>query len=316
LLNATDNSGSVNYTVSYGPGPTVMNVTGISGVQTSCIVSGLTPGTSYTFSVIAKDSMSNPAANNPVAVVANTTSPPTLVVTSSPGVPSPYLLSYLTDGNPATSWKVLSPHASFITFEYATAQIFNKLTLTSSDDNQSRDPKNWSVKASNDTLSGWTVLNAQSNQSFASRELDKSYSFTNNIAYKFYRLHITESNYSTTSTMLGELAFGSNVSVQSVNMKQEILNDTLNVTYNSHSDNASFEDKQMIIFNSGRTLFVQNLSDKKADVYLCTIYGRFILKQPIESNTTTILPLNFPAGLYLVTSVSTVGKTTKKIIIP
>ena len=316
LLKATDNSESVNYTVSYGSGPTVINVTGILATQTSCIVSGLTPDTSYTFSVIAKDATLNPAANNPIALVANTTSVPTLVVTCSPGVPSPYSLSYLTDGNPATGWKVLSPHVSLITFQYATAQTFNNMTLTSSDDNESRDPKNWTVKASNDTLTGWTVLNSQLNQSFASRELAKTYSFANNVAYKFYRLHITESNYSTTSTMLGELAFGSNISFESVNVNQDQLNDTLSIKNDSLYDKTNFAIKQIKIYSSGRTLFVQNLTDKKGDLYLYNIYGRFILKQPIECKTTTSLLLNYPAGLYMVTGVLSDRKTSEIIILP
>jgi len=316
LLKATDNSGSVNYTISYGPEPTVINVTGVSGIQTSCIVSGLTPGTGYSFSVIAKDSTLNPAANNPVTVVANTSLPPTLVVTSSPVVPSPYSLSYLTDGNPATSWKVLSPHVSYVTFEYSTPQIFNKLTLTSSGDNESRDPKNWTVKASNDTLAGWTVLNTQSKQSFASRELAKTYTFTNNVAYKFYRLHITESNYSTTSTMLGELAFGSNIALESVKINQNLMNDSLSIKADSLSDKINVANKQIKIYYSDRTLIVQNMTDKKGDLYLYTIYGRLIMKQPIESKTATTLLLNYPAGIYLVTGILSYGKITQKIIMP
>lgn len=71
LLNATDNSGSINYTISYGS--TNLTTTGTSGVQKSFIVTGLTDGTSYTFSVIAKDATLNAAANNPFVVSATTT---------------------------------------------------------------------------------------------------------------------------------------------------------------------------------------------------------------------------------------------------
>ncbi|MDD4972067.1 MAG: CehA/McbA family metallohydrolase [Paludibacter sp.] len=316
LLNATDNSGSVNYTVSYGAGPTVINTTGNSATQKSCVVTGLNPGTSYAFSVTAKDAAYNPAPNNPIAVVANTASASTLKVTSSPGVPLPYLLSYLTDGNTATSWKVSSPTVSYITLEYSNTQVNNKLVLTSSTDNASRDPKSWYVKASNDTLAGWTVLNSQTNQSFATRELAKTYSFVNNVAYKFYRLHITESNYSTSSTMLGELAFGSDVSAPLSNVKQEVLNDTLNQKFESPSEKTNIAAKQIKIYNSGRTLFVQNPSGNDGDLYLYDIYGRILLKQPFEHNTAKTLPLNFPPGLYLVIGVSLEEKVVKNIIIP
>jgi hypothetical protein len=73
LLNATDNSGSINYTISYGSGPTVVNTTGTSGVQKSNIITGLTASTDYSFSVVAKDASNNAAANNPIIVTATTT---------------------------------------------------------------------------------------------------------------------------------------------------------------------------------------------------------------------------------------------------
>lgn len=73
LLNATDNSGSVQYKISYGAGPTVVNTTGTSGAQKSFVVSGLTASTEYTFSVEAKDAAGNTAANNPQIVTATTT---------------------------------------------------------------------------------------------------------------------------------------------------------------------------------------------------------------------------------------------------
>jgi len=70
LLNATDNSGSVTYDVTYGA--TTTQATGVSGVETSVTINGLTPETAYTFSVSASDSSSNVAANNPIELPATT----------------------------------------------------------------------------------------------------------------------------------------------------------------------------------------------------------------------------------------------------
>ena len=70
LLNATDNSGSVIYYISYGTSS--LTVKGTSGVQTSYIVTGLNCSTSYTFSVAAKDANGNSAANNPISISATT----------------------------------------------------------------------------------------------------------------------------------------------------------------------------------------------------------------------------------------------------
>jgi beta-glucanase (GH16 family) len=70
LLNATDNSGSVIYYVTYGG--TTISVKGISGVQTTCIITGLNSTTDYIFSVVAKDANGNVAANNPQTISATT----------------------------------------------------------------------------------------------------------------------------------------------------------------------------------------------------------------------------------------------------
>jgi hypothetical protein len=72
LLNATDDSGAISYTISYGSGPTVLNTTGVSATQKSYTVSGLNPSTAYTFSIVAKDATGNTAANSPLSVSATT----------------------------------------------------------------------------------------------------------------------------------------------------------------------------------------------------------------------------------------------------
>ena len=71
LLNATDNSGAIAYTITYGT--TTLTTSGNSGVQKSYVVTGLTPSTDYTFSVAAKDAAGNLASNNPITVNATTT---------------------------------------------------------------------------------------------------------------------------------------------------------------------------------------------------------------------------------------------------
>ena len=70
LLNATDNSGTVVYNVSYGSES--VSATGLSGAQKSVIINTLTPQTAYTFSVTASDAAGNTAANNPIILQATT----------------------------------------------------------------------------------------------------------------------------------------------------------------------------------------------------------------------------------------------------
>ncbi|HLF50876.1 family 16 glycosylhydrolase [Flavobacterium sp.] len=70
LLNATDNSGMLEYNVAYG----ALNNTssGMSGVQKSVVISGLSPNTNYTFTVSANDLAGNTAANSPIVLNATT----------------------------------------------------------------------------------------------------------------------------------------------------------------------------------------------------------------------------------------------------
>jgi len=70
LLNATDNSGSVYYSISYN-GTTII-VKGDSGIQKSYIITGLSESTDYSFSVSVKDAVNNQAINNPQIVSVKT----------------------------------------------------------------------------------------------------------------------------------------------------------------------------------------------------------------------------------------------------
>lgn len=77
LLNATDNSGTIGYNVSYGTNSNGM--AGTSGIQKSVIITGLNPNTNYNFTVTASDLTGNPASNNPIALNATTLANSTLI---------------------------------------------------------------------------------------------------------------------------------------------------------------------------------------------------------------------------------------------
>jgi trimeric autotransporter adhesin len=213
LLDATDNNGgSMTYTISYGSVPTIVTATGISGIQKSYTVSGLAGATAYTFQITAADAAGNIAVNSPIAVSA-TTGTPEFTVTSWPAVASGYSIDNLSDGVATTNWKVLTKTVSYLTYAFTTPKVFNTLTLTSGE-NTGRDPKDWTLEASNDTVSnGWTVLDTQAAQTFAATTTVKTFSFANTVAYKFYRLHTTTVNGSSSSTNLGELALSNLVVV-------------------------------------------------------------------------------------------------------
>ncbi|MCU4162818.1 glycosyl hydrolase [Carboxylicivirga caseinilyticus] len=70
LLSASDNSGSVVYTISYDG--TTKTVTGESGVELAYDVTGLSASTAYSFSVTASDNAGNEANNSPLVLNATT----------------------------------------------------------------------------------------------------------------------------------------------------------------------------------------------------------------------------------------------------
>ncbi len=70
LLNATDNSGTVNYNIVYGGNS--ISAYGNSGVQKSVIIPNLIADTNYTFSISASDATGNNASNNALTLNATT----------------------------------------------------------------------------------------------------------------------------------------------------------------------------------------------------------------------------------------------------
>ncbi len=71
LLNATDNSGTVEYEIVYSGG--TISLAHPSGTQKSVIVPNLNPNTNYNFSVSASDLAGNNFASNPILLNATTT---------------------------------------------------------------------------------------------------------------------------------------------------------------------------------------------------------------------------------------------------
>ncbi|SEB10209.1 basic secretory protein-like protein [Pedobacter hartonius] len=72
-------------------------------------------------------------------------------------------------------------------------KIVTSYRLTSGNDFPDRDPKSWTLHGSNDN-SNWTQLDSQTNQVFTSRKQEKTYSFSNLTAYKYYRISVSANN--------------------------------------------------------------------------------------------------------------------------
>jgi hypothetical protein len=103
--------------------------------------------------------------------------------------PSGEDISKLIDNSSST--KYLTQHAAaWVRFQANTSNVVNKYTLTSANDVPARDPRNWTLQGSNNGTS-WTTINTQTNQTFASRLLTKTYTFSNSTAYTYYRLNVS-----------------------------------------------------------------------------------------------------------------------------
>ena len=116
------------------------------------------------------------------------------------------------DANPASKWYTGSGFSTaWIQYDFGASltQVIKSYAITSANDVPGRDPQNWQLQGSNDGLN-WTVLDAQSTQSFAYRHQTKSYALSNSAAYRYYQLNITANNGATDGIQLSELAFSTN----------------------------------------------------------------------------------------------------------
>ncbi|RIX52395.1 hypothetical protein D3P08_13010 [Paenibacillus nanensis] len=98
----------------------------------------------------------------------------------------------LTDGSIDTKWYSGAEGRPpfWIQWEYSEPSVVTGYSLTSGNDVPDRDPKDWTLKGSNDGAE-WTLLDTKTNEQFASRKLTKTYSFANETAYKYYKFDLT-----------------------------------------------------------------------------------------------------------------------------
>jgi hypothetical protein len=106
------------------------------------------------------------------------------------------------DNSTATKYYI-AQSATWIQYQSTTPFVLEKYTITSANDQVSRDPKNWTLEGSNNGTT-WTVIDTKSNQTFPTRFLTKTFFLPSNSAsFTHYRLSITLNNGSS-STQLAE----------------------------------------------------------------------------------------------------------------
>ncbi|MWC30716.1 basic secretory protein-like protein [Paenibacillus sp. MMS18-CY102] len=110
----------------------------------------------------------------------------------------------LYDGTSTTKW--LAAQASgYVRFDFAQTIALDGYAITSANDASERDPKSWTLQASNDGVS-WTAIDSRSNENFYNRHQRKDYAIAGNqTAYRYYQFNFT--NHSGNMLQIGEIEF-------------------------------------------------------------------------------------------------------------
>ncbi|MBS1566224.1 MAG: gliding motility-associated C-terminal domain-containing protein [Bacteroidetes bacterium] len=114
----------------------------------------------------------------------------------------------LVDNNISTKFFIFYPN-DYTTFpilaqyKFNTASIAAQYTLTSANDSDPRDPKNWTMEGSNDG-STWTTIDTRTNETFPSRAQTKVYDIASPASYLYYRLNISAISGTNTHFQLAE----------------------------------------------------------------------------------------------------------------
>lgn len=114
---------------------------------------------------------------------------PVAEVTASAENPPRETKEKLTDGDENTKWLAFEP-TGWVAYRLAEPAVVTKYALTSANDFDGRDPKDWTLQGSQDGTN-WVDLDTQTDQDFPERFQRREFEITNTTAYSNYRLDIT-----------------------------------------------------------------------------------------------------------------------------
>lgn len=98
------------------------------------------------------------------------------------------------DGGLSSKW-LMSANTGWLQYQFAKGEVHTvtRYRLISGQDGPERDPTDWQFQGSADGKT-WVTLDAQSGQTFATRNGINTYSFENKTPYQMYRLNILKNN--------------------------------------------------------------------------------------------------------------------------
>jgi predicted alpha-1,6-mannanase (GH76 family) len=183
--------------------------------------------------------------------------------------------------------------SSWFQYQAPTAQKANLYSLSSANDDATRDPKSWTLSGSDDG-SSWTVLDTRSNQSFFGRKVTQFYPFANDKAYTYYRLKVTGNQGASLIQFSDWQLFYSDKAATGI----KTVNDDTAITV-------------------GPNPVVDNLSVTVPGAAQVAIYGangQLVSRSRVVAGTTTLPFGGFAPGLYLVKVNAGSSTKTFKII--
>ncbi len=159
---------------------------------------------------------------------------PVASATASAENPPNEVAANLIDGDSRTKWLAFEPTA-WIELELAEPLAAARYALTSANDSDGRDPRDWTLQGSADGET-WTDLDTRAGEDFPDRFATNDYDLDNDVAYQHYRLDIT-ANAGDDLTQLAELQLFDTSGEEEPDPEVPVQEATVNVVDRAHPAN-------------------------------------------------------------------------------
>ncbi|HWS33911.1 MAG TPA: ThuA domain-containing protein, partial [Actinoplanes sp.] len=148
---------------------------------------------------------------------------PVATVTVSGENPPNETKDKLTDNDSSTKWLVRTP-TGWVTYQLATAKTITGYALTSANDSEGRDPKDWTLQSSPDGQA-WTDVDKRTGHTFTDRFQTRRFDLATPATAAHFRLNITANN-GQPLTQLAELRLftGATTPPADPSVKQSVVN--------------------------------------------------------------------------------------------
>lgn len=188
--------------------------------------------------------------------------------------------SLLVDGTLGGGNQWGGPTPGWAEFQYSSTQVWNAYAITSG--TSGANATGWTISGSNDGLA-WTALDTQTGISWTGNNQVKNFTFSNSIAYLYYKLNVTTDD-TGWGFYIGEFTFSNTGGTTKLN---DIKNNTMTLNTNSS--------KSQLTINFGK-----QVSSEQVDIY--DIKGSKVMNVIVSAETYVLDIQNLKSGMYIVKS--------------